>query len=103
MLFPGDPDLPDLDPDLKLIWSDVEGAIAQRDKLVFLGYSMPDYDSFTAQFFKQFASKNVEVYNPCEEHLERFKTVFGPRAKLFKQTFQESPYGQPPTSLDGTR
>jgi len=66
MLFPGDPDLPNLDSDLKLIWSDIERAISERDEIIFLGYSMPDYDSFTAQFFKQFYSKNIEVYNPSK-------------------------------------
>lgn len=96
MLFPGDPELPDHDNDLKLVWSEVKRAIAERDELVFLGYSMPEYDTFTAQFFKQFGSKNIEVYNPSEEHLERFKTVFGTKAQLFKKTFQDSPYGQPP-------
>jgi NADH:ubiquinone oxidoreductase subunit len=99
MLFPGDPDLPNLDPDLKLIWSDIERAISEREELVFLGYSMPDYDSFAARFFMQFGLKHIEVYNPCEEHLARFKTVFGPNVKLFKQTFQDSPYGHAPATI----
>jgi hypothetical protein len=97
MLFPGDPELPEIDHDLKLIWSEVAEAIAEHKVLVFLGYSMPDYDSFAAQFFRQFArSKHIEVYNPSDDHLERFRTVLGSSAQLFKQTFQQSPYAQPP-------
>jgi hypothetical protein len=104
MLFPGDPELPEHDRDLKLIWSEVARAIAERDVLVFLGYSMPDYDSFTAQFFRQFArSKHIEVYNPSDEHLDRFRTVFGSGAQLFRQTFQQSPYVRSPEAVaDGT-
>lgn len=96
MLFPGDPELPKHDPDLKLIWSDVERAIAEHEVLVFLGYSAPEYDSSAAEFFKRVAAqKRVEVYNPDKDHLSRFEAIFGPSAQLVPQTFEDSPYGRP--------
>ncbi|MGB8771595.1 MAG: hypothetical protein WCC92_18430 [Candidatus Korobacteraceae bacterium] len=93
---PGDPDLPDHDPDLKLIWSEAERAMADRDVLVFLGYSAPKYDSFAAQFFKRVAvNKRIEVYNRNKDHLSRFEAIFGSSAQLVPQTFEDSPYGRP--------
>jgi hypothetical protein len=101
MLFPGDPELPQHDPDLKLIWSDVERAIAEHEVIVFLGYSLPEYDFSTAAFFQRVAArKRIEVYNPNAQHLDRFKAIFGSSARLFPQTFQDSPYGRP---RDGSR
>jgi hypothetical protein len=95
MLFPGDPELPREDADLAKIWSEASAAINDRDVIVFIGYSMPDYDSFAAEFFTQFAGrKQIEVYNPSAEHLEKFRALFGSGVQLFAQSFQGSPYAR---------
>jgi hypothetical protein len=97
MLFPGDPELPKNDLDLRKIWSEASAAIKDRDVIVFLGYSMPDYDSFATEFFRQFAgSKQIEVHNPSAQHLERFRILFGSNARLFEQSFQGSLYARMP-------
>jgi hypothetical protein len=95
MIYPGDPELPDDDPDLRTIWQEVSSAIQERDVIVFLGYSMPDYDSLAAKFFQSFAGKKrIEVYNPSREHLERFQRVLGSTAQLCELSFEGSPYAR---------
>lgn len=95
MLFPGDPELPKQDTNLKLIWSDVEKVLEQSEALVFVGYSLPEYDSYSRETFQRFASeKYVEVYNPSIEHLQHFRHQFGKHVQLFPQIFEESPYAQ---------
>lgn len=95
MLYPGDPELPGQNPNLSLIWSEAEKALQDREELVFVGYSLPEYDSYSTEVFQRFAgTKDVAVYNPSYEHLERFRIVLGEKVRLFAQTFEESPYGQ---------
>ena len=96
MLYPGDPELPKQNRDLGLVWSDVEEALETRDEILFIGYSLPEYDSYATSVFQKFAdSKLISVYNPSPEHLERFHAVFSNQVRLFAQTFEESPYGRP--------
>jgi hypothetical protein len=96
MLYPGDPELPKENQDLGLVWRDVEEVIRTRDEIVFIGYSLPEYDSYATKVFQKFASsKVVSAYNPSSEHLERFHAVLGREVRLLAQTFEESPYGRP--------
>jgi hypothetical protein len=74
MIFPGDSESAE-DPDLALIWNDVRAAIHSSEAVVFIGYSLPAYDSWSCRFFTEVcASKPVEVYNPdktCAKTLSR--------------------------------
>lgn len=95
MLFPGDPELPEQNANLKLIWSDVQTALEQSEALVFIGYSLPEYDSYSAEVFRQYsAGRRVEVYNPSAEHLQHFRRQFGDHVGLFAQKFEGCPYAQ---------
>ena len=95
MLFPGDPELPEQNANLKLIWSDVQAALEECEALVFIGYSLPEYDSYSAEMFRRYsAGRRVEVYNPSAEHLEHFRRQFGDHVELFAQKFEECQYAQ---------
>jgi len=94
-LFPGDPDLPEQDEDLERIWKDVELALADSGKVVFIGYSMPDYDSFAREFFrKHTARKEVEVYNPSDVDLQKYKRLSAAALRLHQEGFASCPYAR---------
>lgn len=94
MVFPGSPELPD-DPDLKLIWADIQARAEASDKIAFIGYSLPAYDSWSCQFFARACTgKIVEVYNPSPEALDRFRQVIGDFTSRHEQTFSQSRYSQ---------
>lgn len=95
MLFPGDPELPEQEANLRLIWSEIETVLEQSEALVFIGYSLPEYDSYANEMLRRFASgRHIEIYNPSVEHLEHFRIQFGDHVQLFPQRFEESPYAQ---------
>jgi len=95
MIFPGDPELPDRDEDVRLLWDRISEAVLQREAIAFVGYSLPEYDSFATERFKELArGKRVEVYTPNEKHLARFESVF-PKAELHKEKFEHSVYAKP--------
>ena len=97
MIFPGDPESARDDTDLQMIWDWTSKTISEREALVFIGYSLPDYDSFSVEFFRRLSiGKMVEVYNPSKEHLEKFRFVFGNRAILEPLKFQGSKYAKDP-------
>jgi len=94
-LFPGDPDTPERDQDLRRIWKDVETEVAASDKVVFIGYSLPDYDSFAREFFREHTvGKEMEVYNPKEADLQKYEALFGAGLHLHKDTFASCPYAK---------
>ena len=96
MLFPGDPDLPEFDEDVRLLWRDASCLIDRADMVVFVGYSLPDYDSYARKFFKDsLHGKNIIVVNPSTDDLRRFTSVFGTDAQLRHEKFLECPYAQP--------
>lgn len=93
-LYPGDPDLPEHDPDVSLIWKDVGAVIDSSDEVVFIGYSLPEYDSYAAMRLQSLCSgKSVAVYDPGDATLDRFLAAF-PGAALHKEQFSRSPYAQ---------
>ena len=94
MIFPGDSDLPDGDPDIGLLWSDAANLISRSEQVVFIGYSLPTYDSFAVSFFeKSTKGKKVVVINPSLEHLLRFSSVLGDGVELRQQKFKDCMYG----------
>jgi hypothetical protein len=99
MIYPGDPDLPTEDGDLRRIWDQVDRGLSERESLVFIGYSMPDYDSFAAGCFSRFANKRaIEVYTPSSEHIQRYRGLFGDSAACRQLTFESCRYGMVPGS-----
>jgi hypothetical protein len=95
MLFPGDPELPEEAPKAGLIWTQVETTLAQSEALVFIGYSLPEYDHYSRDVFRRAAEgKHVEVYNPSSEHLTQFRNQLGTHVHLFPKKFEDSPYAQ---------
>ncbi len=91
-LFPGDPDLPEQDEDLRRIWEDVGAALSESDRVVFIGYSLPNYDSFASAFFDEHISSEVEVYNPSQADLQKYKKLFGARIAKEGGAFSSCPY-----------
>ena len=91
-LYPGDPDLPTTNPDLRLLWSDVTAAIKQSERVVFIGYSLPAYDSFAGNLFRELcAAKIVDVYDPSAETRKRFEDAL-PHACCYDTKFNATPY-----------
>jgi hypothetical protein len=95
MLFPGDPELPEEAAKARLIWFQVETTLGRSEALVFIGYSLPEYDPYSREVFQRAAmGRHVEVYNPSSEHLIQFRQLLGAHVRLFAQRFEESPYAQ---------
>ncbi|MDD1778467.1 MAG: hypothetical protein LUQ65_09900, partial [Candidatus Helarchaeota archaeon] len=97
MIFPGDPESAEDDVDLQTIWGWASKAISEREAIVFIGYSLPEYDGFSLDFFQRLSvGKKIEVYNPSKEHLEKFRRLFGPTAALEPSKFEDSKYANRP-------
>jgi hypothetical protein len=97
MLFPGDPELPEEAAKTRLIWDQVEMTLAQSEAVVFIGYSLPEYDPYSREVFRRAAvDRHIEVYNPCSEHLEQFRNLLGNHVQLVPQKFEECPYALVP-------
>jgi len=94
MLYPGDPELPKNDPDVQWLWEQAEDAIQDRDSLVFIGYSLPDYDTYATRFFTRFGGKSIEAFTPSSDHLERYRRMFGAGAALSAQRFADCKYSR---------
>ena len=76
------------------IWDLAQSAIARSGTVVFIGYSLPSYDTSARDLLKLYCDgKSIEVYNPSPRDLERFRNVFGSEAVLKRQTFEECIYG----------
>ena len=91
-LYPGDPDLPQSNADLTLLWQDVHLAIQSSERVVFIGYSLPEYDSYAGSAFRELCkNKAVEVYDPSSTTLERFHKAF-PHAEREHLVFKDTPY-----------
>lgn len=78
----------------KMLWDEVGKVISDRDVVVFIGYSLPQYDTAVSKFLKEFVrGKRIEVYNPNEEHSARFRKAFGGEVVLHPRKFEDSIYG----------
>jgi hypothetical protein len=103
-LFPGDPDDPNdseltendkRKQDRALLWDQVEQAIEATNKVIFIGYSLPEYDSYAKHFFRAACTgKNVEVWNPSEKDCVKFKSTFGDSTICYPVKFEESKYAK---------
>ena len=94
-IFPGDPDLPEQDEDLRRTWRDVKAALAASEKVVFIGYSLPDYDCFAGEFFREHtARKEIEVYNASDGDLQKYKRLSAAALGLHQAGFGSCPYAR---------
>lgn len=95
LIFPADSDIPQENEGLRQIWNEVSEAIAERESVIFIGYSLPPYDSFAIRILQTATrGKKIIVFNPNDEHLARFKQVFGPATETYPLKFEQSPYGK---------
>ena len=95
-LLPGDPDHPETDKDVKLLWSNANNLINTAEVVVFIGYSLPDYDSYAQKFFKRTVQgKRVIVINPSKCDLQKFASVMGAGVELRQEKLSDCQYGQP--------
>ena len=99
MVFPGNPNQTGERLSVKLIWDDVERVLSGADVVVFIGYSLPDYDSQAGEVFRRHAfGKEIEVFNPSAGDLTKYSVVFGGKAALNCQAFESCPYARRPAS-----
>ena len=95
-LLPGDPDHPETDKDVKWLWSEANRLISMAEIIVFIGYSLPDYDSYAQMFFKRTVKgKRVIAINPSKCDLKKFTSVMGTDVKLRQEKFSDCQFGQP--------
>jgi len=53
-----------------LLWTNVRATVERSDTVVFIGYSMPEYDPYAARTFSDICSgKVVEVWDPSRDIL----------------------------------
>lgn len=96
VIFPGDPELPGQDADVRWLWDRAGEVLARAQKIVFIGYSLPGYDSFADTFFRDAATgKTIEAITPASDHLERYRIAFGGRAVLRPEKFEQCEYALP--------
>jgi hypothetical protein len=102
MIFPGNPNEAAERSSVKLIWDDVGKVLSDAEVIVFIGYSLPDYDSQAVQVLRRHAfGKEIEVFNPSPVDLAKYAALFGSKAALSCNTFESSPYAQRPLLWQG--
>lgn len=91
-IFPGDPDLPETHADLRLLWDEVRDAVRASERVVFIGYSLPTYDSYAGGLFRSACKgRVVEVCDPSGETQERFRDALG-GVEVRGVPFRSTPY-----------
>lgn len=97
--FPGEDELPGDDEDLRRIWQQVEDAIRVCDVAAFIGYSLPEYDSASRQFFAaRVGGRGIpaEVIDPSLAVRETFQQLFGGKCRPVAARFADSAYAKHP-------
>jgi hypothetical protein len=93
LFLPGDPE--DVGG-ANLIWEEVEVAIRERETVVFIGYSLPQYDAFSTRFFQRVTSgKRIEVYARSAETLQHYVQMLGRISTTEPLAFAQCPYARP--------
>jgi hypothetical protein len=79
-----------------LIWAEAETTIRERDAVVFIGYSLPQYDTFSTRFFQSVtAGKQIEVYARSPEALRHYLQMLGRICTTEPLAFAQCPYAKP--------
>ena len=95
MIFPGDIDPPNADPDAELLWRDAARVIDKAETVVFIGYSLPNYDSDAREFLVgAVRGKKIVAINPSLGDLGKFAAVFGYGVELRQEAFSQCQYGR---------
>lgn len=95
MIFPGDTEQPKADRDAELLWRDAARVIDRAEAVVFIGYSLPDYDSDAREFFiDAVEGKKIVTINPSASDLGKFAAIFGHGVEFRQEVFSDCPYGQ---------
>jgi hypothetical protein len=64
--------------------------------VVFIGYSLPQYDSFSTRFFQRVtAGKQIEVYAGSSETLGHYRLILGRINTTRPLAFADCPYARP--------
>ena len=72
MIFAGDPDSPESDEDVGLLWEDAARLMDKADEVVFIGYSFPHYDQYSRKFFKdRVRGKKIVAVDPSDRTPKR--------------------------------
>ena len=103
MIYPGGPDLPAQDEDLKLVWDEAAAVLRRSTRVVFIGYSLPDYDSFAKQFLMGAIPRPcpIEVVSPSSGVLTMYKSLFGEECTPVPSLFENSRFGRAPGESSG--
>ena len=97
VIYPGDPELPNEDIDVAWLWKRAADAIKRSASIVFIGYSLPEYDSYAREFLLENArGKRLQAYTPSNADLDRYKQLFGDSIELRKQKFEDCEYAVAP-------
>jgi len=100
--FPGDLEYfdskqrPRAATDQNLLWTETQELIAKATTIVFIGYSLPQYDALARDRLQEACQgKLIEVYNPSCEALSEFRSVFGDAGiKFIRVKFEESSFAE---------
>jgi len=84
--------------DQKLLWAETQELAAKAATIVFIGYSLPQYDALARrQLHAACQGKLIEVYNPSCKALSEFRSVFGDATiKFIPVKFEESSFAERP-------
>ncbi|MGH9327494.1 MAG: hypothetical protein ACRD2B_12540 [Terriglobia bacterium] len=101
VIFPGDSENED---GIAKIWDEASKAIQEREVVVFIGYSLPPYDSEASKFLRDScAGKRIEVCARSRATLDRYRKTFGDLATKDALGFASSPYARPRREKAGNR
>ena len=93
MTFPGDPED---EQGVSRIWKEAAQAIREREEVVFIGYSLPDYDQKALEFFRtNIEDKPVSVYVRSHKTLERYRQLLKNVRTTEPEDFEDCPYVKP--------
>jgi hypothetical protein len=67
-------------------------AVEEATELVFIGYSLPEYDEDLATLFRNASTRRIPiiVVSPDEEALKRFEKTLGPSVQRIERPFEDS-------------
>jgi hypothetical protein len=107
MLFPWDTGVPEQEAgaanaesvirDRRALWDQASRLIFKASKIVFLGYSLPEYDTCALNVLRGACKgKRVEVVNPTPDDAESLMRRLGPDMdfEIKLQKFEDSEYAQ---------
>ena len=72
------------------LWADARRRIDEASTVVFVGYSLPCYDTRArAEFHATCSGKSIAVIDPCEQVLKTYQDVFGSSISAHLSKFED--------------